>query len=195
METALKRIKLLRKEKGYTIQDIAEYLHIEEKQYLQFERGKSKKEMSYYILVNLAKLYGVSVDYLIGSYVWQSDEFRSSLRSDLPDFSLLSDKQSFLEEVKKLEHISRKSFEIMNKNRAVTQYTYIDENGDTQSAALAIGAPNEGELCFVAVEKQVKTGYLQIENGAEYFEFGENKYFIENGDAEILCKIFAQIDD
>lgn len=197
MEAVVRKVKALRKEHGHTVKDMAEYLNIDEKQYLQFERGKSKKDISYYVLLRIAERYNVSVDYLLGSYSWRMKESELTLRSDIPNLSLLSDEQKkvFAQKVKNVEHMSRETFEKLNQNNAVTQYDYTDENEEAKSVALAANAPNEGELCFIFSEGRIMVSELMYRDNREYFEVGDRKYFIENDEVEILCKVLAQIDD
>ena len=58
------RMVELRKENSYTQQFIADYLKIDRSNYSKYELGKL--EPSIYMLIALSKLYGVSVDYLLG---------------------------------------------------------------------------------------------------------------------------------
>lgn len=58
------RLLDLRKEKGYTQQFVAEYLKIDRSNYSKYER--KKLEPSIEMLVSLAELYGVTLDYIVG---------------------------------------------------------------------------------------------------------------------------------
>ena len=54
----------LRKNHSFTQQYVADYLKIDRSNYSKYELGKL--EPSVYMLIALSKLYGVSVDYLLG---------------------------------------------------------------------------------------------------------------------------------
>lgn len=58
------QFKKLRKEHGYSQKEIAEYLHIKQNTYSQYEN--EKREMSYKSLIKLANLYDCTIDKLIG---------------------------------------------------------------------------------------------------------------------------------
>lgn len=64
MEIVSKVLIELRKEKGLTQQQVANYLKIDRSNYSKYERGKL--EVSIYMLRELSKFYGVSTDYLLG---------------------------------------------------------------------------------------------------------------------------------
>ncbi len=57
-------IRNLRIDSGYTQKQIAEYLHIKQNTYSQYEIGVLNYPVE--VLMRLADLYGVSVDYLLG---------------------------------------------------------------------------------------------------------------------------------
>ena len=57
-------IRNLRIDEGYTQQQIAEYLHIRQNTYSQYEIGVLNYPID--VLMKLADFYGVSVDYLLG---------------------------------------------------------------------------------------------------------------------------------
>lgn len=57
-------IRSLRIDRGYTQTQIAEYLHIKQNTYSQYEIGVLNYPVD--ILIKLADFYGVSVDYLLG---------------------------------------------------------------------------------------------------------------------------------
>lgn len=62
------RLRLLRKEKGLTQLQVAVYCDITEKAYQNYELMTREPKLG--ILVRIADLYGVSLDYLVG----RSDE-------------------------------------------------------------------------------------------------------------------------
>ncbi|MDE6441571.1 MAG: helix-turn-helix domain-containing protein [Clostridia bacterium] len=58
------RLKELREEKNYTQKQLAEMLGINSVTYLHYE--KEQREPPLALLADIAKFYGVSVDYLLG---------------------------------------------------------------------------------------------------------------------------------
>lgn len=59
-------LKNLRKDHNFSQEQIAEYLKIERKTYNRYESEKQPSEISFKHVIELAKLYGVSLDYLGG---------------------------------------------------------------------------------------------------------------------------------
>lgn len=57
-------IRNLRIDNGYTQKQIAEYLHIKQNTYSQYEIGVLNYPVD--VIVKLADFYGVSTDYLLG---------------------------------------------------------------------------------------------------------------------------------
>ena len=57
-------IRNLRVDNGYTQQQLAEYLHIKQNTYSQYELGILNYPID--VLMKIADFYGVSVDYLLG---------------------------------------------------------------------------------------------------------------------------------
>ena len=58
------RIKDLREDRDITQREIAEYLHVKQNTYSQYEIGVLNYPIE--VLMKLADFYGVSVDYLLG---------------------------------------------------------------------------------------------------------------------------------
>ena len=58
------RIKDLREDKDLTQQEVANYLHIKQNTYSQYENGQRQLPIS--CLIALAKLYKTSTDYILG---------------------------------------------------------------------------------------------------------------------------------
>ena len=63
-EILSKRLKALRKEKGYTQLQVAVYCDITEKAYQNYELMTREPKLE--ILMRIADLYGVTLDYLVG---------------------------------------------------------------------------------------------------------------------------------
>ena len=58
------RIKDMREDRDITQKEIAEYLHIKQNTYSQYENGQRQLPLS--CLISLAKLYKTSTDYILG---------------------------------------------------------------------------------------------------------------------------------
>ncbi len=58
------RLKSLREDSDVKQQTIAEYLHIKQNTYSQYENGK--REIPNAVLIKLAKYYNTSTDYILG---------------------------------------------------------------------------------------------------------------------------------
>ena len=58
------RLKDLREDSDITQKTIADYLHIKQNTYSQYENGQRQIPIS--LLINLAKYYDVSTDYILG---------------------------------------------------------------------------------------------------------------------------------
>ena len=63
MEVAM-RIKDLREDSDITQKQLAEYLHIKQNTYSQYENGQ--RQIPVDVLIALASYYNTSVDYLLG---------------------------------------------------------------------------------------------------------------------------------
>lgn len=60
------KLKELRKAHNMTQEQVANCIHVSRPSYTQYELGKKRPSLE--ILVELAKLYKVSLDYLVGRY-------------------------------------------------------------------------------------------------------------------------------
>ena len=58
------RIRDLREDNDLTQKEIAEYLHIKQNTYSQYENGH--RQIPIEMLIQLARFYQVSIDYLVG---------------------------------------------------------------------------------------------------------------------------------
>ena len=58
------RIKDLREDNDYRQKQIADYLHIKQNTYSQYETGK--RELPISVLIQLARLYNTSTDFILG---------------------------------------------------------------------------------------------------------------------------------
>jgi transcriptional regulator with XRE-family HTH domain len=57
------RLKALREENAITQKTLADYLHIRQNTYSQYENGQ--RQLPIDVLIQLAKFYNVSVDYIL----------------------------------------------------------------------------------------------------------------------------------
>ena len=58
------RIKDLREDNDITQKELAEYLHIKQNTYSQYENGQQQLPLD--VLIALAKFYNTSTDYILG---------------------------------------------------------------------------------------------------------------------------------
>ena len=58
------RIKDLREDRDFTQKEVAEYLHVKQNTYSQYENGQRQLPLS--CLIALAKFYNTSTDYILG---------------------------------------------------------------------------------------------------------------------------------
>jgi transcriptional regulator with XRE-family HTH domain len=58
------RLKQLRREKGYTQEQVAELLGIDRRSYCSYETGVNS--INAQTLIKLSKIYGASIDYMLG---------------------------------------------------------------------------------------------------------------------------------
>ena len=72
MEKFHEKLKILRKKKGLTQQEVAELLNVERVTYTKWELGNSNP--NYENLSMLACIFDVSIDYLLGDYLEISKE-------------------------------------------------------------------------------------------------------------------------
>ena len=82
------RLKDLRVERGLTLEQLAEQTHLSKSALGSYE-GDKFKDISHYALIELAKFYEVTVDYLLG-------------RSTHPGDVSVRDSRNFLNELKDL---------------------------------------------------------------------------------------------
>lgn len=59
-----RRIRDIREDNDYTQKQIAEYLHMQRNVYRRYELGE--REIPTWAVIELAKLYGCTTDYLLG---------------------------------------------------------------------------------------------------------------------------------
>ena len=79
------RLKDLRVECGLTLEQLAEKTHLSKSALGSYE-GDDLKDISHYAIINLAKFYGVTADYLLGL-----SETRNHPNADLADLRLSDD--------------------------------------------------------------------------------------------------------
>ena len=73
------RLKDLRVERGLTLEQLAEQTHLSKSALGSYE-GEDFKDISHYALIELAKFYEVTVDYLLGLFSNKKSPKRRSCR-------------------------------------------------------------------------------------------------------------------
>ena len=79
------RLKDLRVERGLTLEQLAEQTHLSKSALGSYE-AEDFKDISHYVLIKLAKFYGVTADYLLGL-----SETKNHLNADLTELRLSDD--------------------------------------------------------------------------------------------------------
>ena len=64
MDNYYPRLKDLREDHDMSQQDVADYLHMKQQQYIRYERGL--RDVPTDVLIRLAQLYKTSTDYILG---------------------------------------------------------------------------------------------------------------------------------
>ena len=77
MEKFHEKLKVLRKKKGLTQQEVAELLNVERVTYTKWENGKNKP--NYEKLSMLVCIFDVSLDYLLGDYLQKARSERNEV--------------------------------------------------------------------------------------------------------------------
>ena len=83
--TIQERLKDLRVERGLTLEQLAEQTHLSKSALGSYE-GDNLKDISHYALIELAKFYEVTVDYLLGR-----SQTKNHPNADLADLRLSDD--------------------------------------------------------------------------------------------------------
>ena len=107
------RLKELRKENGYTQEDIAKKLGLTKSAYGYYEQGKTVPDA--HTLSKLANIFNVSVDYLLG---------RTDIKSDIKNNKLNID-----EKEKDVEELLEKTMsQILNQDGLMLNGQIVDDN-------------------------------------------------------------------
>ena len=77
MEKFHEKLKILRKKRGLTQQEVAKLVHVERGVYTNWELGNRKP--SYENLSMLACIFDVSLDYLLGDYLQKARSERNEV--------------------------------------------------------------------------------------------------------------------
>ena len=77
MEKFHEKLKILRKKKGLTQQEVAELLNVERVTYTKWEKGN--REPNFENLSMLACIFDVSLDYLLGDYLQKARSERNEV--------------------------------------------------------------------------------------------------------------------
>ena len=98
----VKNLRLLREEKGYSQQKLAEMINISQQAIFKYEKTDNEPDIS--TLICLAEIFGVSVDYLIG--------IREPLNMQLPD-NLSEQELTHLRQWRTLPHNIKSSLDVL----------------------------------------------------------------------------------
>ena len=79
----MNRIKDLREDADLTQRELAEYLHIKQNTYSQYENGQ--RQLPLEVLIALAKYYNTSTDYLLGLTEQKKPDPHAEIRQNLAD--------------------------------------------------------------------------------------------------------------
>ena len=80
MEKFHEKLKILRKKKGLTQQEVAELLNVGRVTYTKWEKGN--REPNFENLSMLACIFDVSLDYLLGDYLQKARSERNEVEYD-----------------------------------------------------------------------------------------------------------------
>ena len=92
------RLKDLRVERGLTLEQLAEETHLSKSALGSYE-GDNLKDISHHALIQLAKVYEVTVDYLLGR-----SKTKNHPNADLADLRLSDDMIELLKSADKISH-------------------------------------------------------------------------------------------
>ena len=100
MEKFHEKLKELRKEKGFTQQEVADLVHVNRVQYTNWESGK--RQPSYERLSMLACIFDVSIDFLLSEYIEISKERLLKLKAEREKMKVFPKRLKELRKKKKL---------------------------------------------------------------------------------------------
>jgi transcriptional regulator with XRE-family HTH domain len=80
-----KNIKLFRLYNGYTQKQVADILNIERSTYAYYESGKSVPDIE--TIIKLARLYNISIDFLLGNSDYLKQKYEEEQNGKLKDSS------------------------------------------------------------------------------------------------------------
>lgn len=101
----VKNLRLLREEKGYSQQKLAEMINISQQAIFKYEKTDNEPDIS--TLIRLAEIFGVSVDYLIGN-----TDIREPLNMQLSD-NLSEQELTHLRQWRTLPHNIKSSLDVL----------------------------------------------------------------------------------
>ena len=101
----VKNLRVLREEKGYSQQTLAELIYVSQQAIFKYEKTDNAPDVS--TLICLAKIFGVSVDYLIGN-----TDIREPLNMQLPD-NLSEQELTHLRQWRTLPHNIKSSLDVL----------------------------------------------------------------------------------
>lgn len=156
MEKFHEKLKKLRKEEGFTQQEVADLVHVERVRYTNWETGK--REPNFENLSMLACIFDVSIDYLLSEYLVVSKERYLKFKKQK--------KKVFSERLKELRLKKGLTQTELGKKVGVKQSTFTNwEKGKRE--------PNFETLLKLALILNATTSYLLGESDICY-EYGSD---------------------
>lgn len=145
MEKFHEKLKELRKEKGFTQQEVADLVHVNRVQYTNWESGK--RQPSYERLSMLACIFDVSIDFLLSEYIEISKERLLKLKTEGEKMKVFPQR---LKEARQNKQLTQNSLSNMLN---ISQGAYANwENGKRE--------PNFETLLKLASILKTTTSYL-----------------------------------
>ena len=124
MEKFHEKLKMLRKEKGFTQQKVADLVNVSRVRYTNWECGK--REPTYENLSMLACIFDVSIDYLLSDYLEKSKERYLKIKES----ELMKTSNIFPQRLKELRLKKVLTQTELGKKLGVKQSTFTNwENG------------------------------------------------------------------
>lgn len=147
MEKFHEKLKVLRKKKGLTQQEVADKIGINRPSYLNWEKGR--REPSFENLSMLACIFDVSIDYLLGDYL----EISKERYLEIKESGLMKTSNVFPQRLKELRLKKRLTQIELGEKVGVKQSTFTNwENGKRE--------PNFETLLKLADSLEVSLDWL-----------------------------------
>lgn len=147
MEKFHEKLKMLRKKKGFTQQEVADLVNVSRVRYTNWECGK--REPTYENLSMLACIFDVSIDYLLSDYLENSKERYLKIKES----DLMKNTNIFPQRLKELRLKKGLTQTELGKKLGISQKSYSHwESGKTE--------PSLENLIKLADLLEVSVGWL-----------------------------------